>query len=158
MPTPLSIGATLPHFELGDARGQTWTHRDLSSGEVIIYFYPQDETPGCTRQACALRDEHTRWTERGVRLFGVSPDDRDAHARFTDNHDLPFTLLSDVDHLLCEAFGIWGTQTWKGHTYEGVSRATFIFREGALVHRLLDVQVEGHWEQVWSAIDEGRAL
>ena len=151
----LSIGDPFPTFSCADQFGIIHTHNAISQGQSVLYFYPKDETPGCTRQACTLRDDYQRWHTLGVQLFGVSPDPVEDHLKFAQRHQLPFTLLSDPRHLLCDSVGVWGTQRWGEHEYEGVARTTFVIDQGIVIARYLNVRVEGHWSEVWRYVSQG---
>jgi peroxiredoxin Q/BCP len=144
----LREGDRAPSFDLVDQDGARMTDADLKGRTVVLYFYPKDDTPGCTKQACAFRDGLDAFRERGADVVGVSPDDRASHAAFRDKYRLPFRLLADPEHTLCEAFGIWGEQEWKGHKYEGVARTTFLLRDGVVVKVYANVDVMGHAERV----------
>lgn len=149
----LPIGAAFPAFALADQHGALHTEAALAEGPAVVYFYPKDETPGCTRQACALRDHAADFAARGARLFGVSADDVASHAGFAAHHGLGFALLADVDHALSAAVGVWGLQTWGAHTWEGIARTTFVLQGGRVAAVFEQVEVERHAEQVLAALD-----
>lgn len=133
-------GDIAPPFTLDDDQGQPVVLDDLRGGRVILYFYPKDDTPGCTTQACGLRDGWDRITATGVRLFGVSPDPVDSHAAFRAKFELPFPLLADTDHTVAEAYGVWVEKSMYGKRYMGVERTTFL------------IGADGSIERVWRKV------
>jgi peroxiredoxin Q/BCP len=140
----LSVGAPFPAFDLRDQHGARHTQAELAEGTSVVYFYPKDETPGCTRQACELRDSQADFDKRGIKVLGVSADDTQSHAAFAAQHQLGFTLLADVDHALCDAVGVWGLQTWGEHTWQGIARTTFVVIDGCVAAVLDQVVVAEH--------------
>lgn len=144
----LSKGMRIPEFTLEDDRGRRITDRDLSAGTVVLFVYPKDETPGCTKEACAFRDGLDAFTERGAKVYGLSPDDRESHARFRDKYGLSYPLLADPTHTVCEALGVWGEQRFGAHTYVGAARTTFVLQDGLVETVFEDVDVTGHVERV----------
>ena len=132
-----------------DQNNQSYQSSHFMTGWVIVYSYPKDNTPGCTTQACDLRDRWNQWKSTPVRLFGLSADSIESHQKFASEYTLPFPLLSDPDLILCKALGIWGEQTWGNHTYMGLERSTWIFWNGQIKSSFRQVQVKGHWDQVW---------
>lgn len=152
----LQVGDRLPPFNLRDDRGASIRDSDLNSGTVVLYFYPKDDTPGCTRQACMFRDQQPDFHAHGVRVYGVSADDVQSHAAFRDKFDLSFPLIADPDHLLCEAVGVWGEQAYNGHGgevhhYTGIARTTFVLHDGVVVMVMPNVDVTGHAAMVLEA-------
>lgn len=152
----LEPGARLPAFDLHDDRGARITDADLSTGTVVLYFYPKDDTPGCTKQACAFRDAGAEFAAAGVRIYGISADGVDSHAAFRDKFNLDFPLIADPDHGLCEAFGVWGEQEWKGHRFTGIARTTFILQDGVIARVFPDVDVLGHADRMLAAAQAAR--
>lgn len=136
--TPLQVGAPAPDFSLPTDAGTTLRLADLRGKRVVLYFYPEDDTPGCTTQACGFRDAYPQIEERNAVVLGVSPDSTQSHRAFKTKYNLPFTLLVDADHQVAEAYGAWGTRMAYGKTYTGVIRSHFIIDEEG---RLADVQV-----------------
>lgn len=153
---PLAEGAPLPEFSLTDDGERTTTADDLRDGVVVLYVYPKDETPGCTRQACAFRDGLEAFAERGARVFGVSPDDVESHRRFRDKYGLSFPLLADPDGALCAALGTWGEQRYGEHRWMGAARTTFVLVDGFVETVFEDVDVTGHVERVLAALPRRR--
>lgn len=147
----LGKGDLLPPFSLMDDQGRWITNGDLD-GTVILYFYPKDNTPGCTKQACAFRDGQDAFAERGARVIGVSADPIDSHQSFKTKFMLNFPLLADVDHTLCEAMGVWGEQSFRGQSFVGIARTTFVIRDGLILEVFADVDVMGHAERVLSVL------
>jgi peroxiredoxin Q/BCP len=122
----LAEGDTAPDFTLPDQEGNPVSLADLEGQTVVLYFYPRADTPGCTIQACGVRDRSADYVRAGARVIGISPDPVDAVAKFARKYDLEFTLLADEDHAVAEAYGTWGEKQMAGKTYWGVQRATFI--------------------------------
>ena len=137
MATTLNIGDPAPDFSLPADNGETVSLQDFRGKKVILYFYPKDDTPGCTTQACGFRDNYPQITERNAVVIGVSPDDVKSHQKFKTKFDLPFLLVADTDHALAEAYGVWGEKSMYGKKYFGVQRSHFVIDEEG---RLLDVQ------------------
>lgn len=149
----LEEGDQAPELSLEgvDAEGERVHVRlsDLRGSPVVLYFYPKDDTPGCTTQACGIRDEWSQFREAGAVVLGVSPDDPDAHRGFSSKYDLPFTLLSDPDHEVAEAYGVWKEKSMFGRTFWGIERSTFVIdAEGRVVKALRRVRPKAHARQV----------
>src|SRR5271155_4171779 len=122
----LTVGAKAPAFSAPDQSGKTVSLSDFAGKKVVLYFYPKDDTPGCTTEACTYRDEHSAFQKKGAVVLGISPDDEDSHAKFADKFSLPFSLLADHRHKVAEAYGTWVEKTNYGKTYMGVERSTFV--------------------------------
>lgn len=135
----LKVGDMAPDFELMSDSGERVKLSDFRGKRVILYFYPQDDTPGCTTQACGFRDHYPQIQERNAVVLGISPDDVASHRRFKTKYNLPFTLLVDEAHKVAEAYGVWGLKQSFGKTYYGVIRSHFVIDEEG---RLADVQVK----------------
>lgn len=148
MPAP-AIDTVAPPFELKDQHGQTVRLNDLKGKWVVLYFYPKDDTPGCTREACNLRDNHAALEQLGAVVLGVSADSAAAHAKFADKYSLPFQLLADDhDHAVARAYGAWGTKSMYGRTYEGVFRSTFIINPAGRIAKVWPkVKPDKHGEE-----------
>ncbi|MBW3583118.1 MAG: thioredoxin-dependent thiol peroxidase [Euryarchaeota archaeon] len=152
MTTP-GVGEKAPDFQSSDQDGKTWTLQDFQGESLVLYFYPKDDTPGCTREACGFRDLQAEFEELGARIVGVSPDDTDRHARFAEKHELPFTLLSDPDHETAEAYGVWKEKNMYGRKFWGIERTTFIIGpDGTIVKVYPRVKVNGHVEKVFEDV------
>jgi thioredoxin-dependent peroxiredoxin len=141
----LEAGQPAPDFSLQADDGSTVSLADLAGTTVALYFYPKDDTTGCTAEACGFRDLSGDYETAGVRVIGVSPDPPTSHVRFRDKHGLPFTLLSDPDHEAAEAYGVWVQKSMYGRTYMGVERSTFVIGpDGVLREALYKVRPKGH--------------
>ena len=141
----LEAGQPAPAFTLPADDGSTVSLEDLRGQTTVLYFYPKDDTSGCTTQACEFRDAHDEFDAAGLRVIGVSPDPVSSHVSFRDKHGLPFTLLSDPDHEVAEAYGVWVEKSMYGRTYWGVERSTFVIGpDGVLREALYKVKPKGH--------------
>jgi len=123
---PLEIGIPAPEFELPDETGKNHRLSDYRNKTVVLYFYPKDDTPGCTKEACNFRDDYSAYQKADIIILGVSPDSPASHAKFKAKFDLPFPLLADEGHKICEQYGVWGLKKYTGREYEGVLRTTYI--------------------------------
>ncbi len=145
----LDAGDNAPDFTLPDQNGDVVTLSDLRGQTVVLYFYPRSDTPGCTTQACGIRDRRADYEAAGARVIGVSPDTVEAQAKFAGKHDLDFTLLADAGHAVAEAYGTWVEKTNYGKTYWGVQRATFIIDpEGRIAHVIPKASPKTHDDEV----------
>ncbi|MBD0329644.1 MAG: thioredoxin-dependent thiol peroxidase [Thermoleophilia bacterium] len=152
-PERLTPDEPAPDFTLESDSGEPVTLSELRGSPVVVYFYPRDDTPGCTRQACAFRDFEAEFAERGAVILGISPDDPASHRRFKEKHALPFTLLSDPDHAVAEAYGVWGEQSYAGRTYMGVQRSTFVVdADGTLLRAMYGVKPDTNPADVLAAL------
>lgn len=122
----LVVGAKAPSFSAPDQSGKTVSLSDFKGRTVVLYFYPKDDTPGCTVEACSFRDEHAAFKKKGAVVLGVSPDPAKAHVKFIDKFSLPFTLLSDADHKIAGAYNVWVEKSMYGRKYMGMERSTFV--------------------------------
>jgi len=157
MPTMPAAGDPAPDFALPDETGAIHRLSD-QRGWTVVYFYPEDGTPGCTVEACAFRDASDDLLTAGAAVWGISPDDAASHGRFRAEHRLTFPLLSDVDHATAEAYGAWVEKTKEGKTYLGVQRATFLVAPDGRIDRAWPkVTPEGHAEDVVRALVDARA-
>ena len=142
-------GAPAPDFELQSDEGETVTLSALRGKPVVLYFYPKDDTPGCTTEACEFRDAYDRFREQGVEILGVSPDTEASHRKFKSKYELPFTLLADPDHHTAEAYGVWKEKKNYGKTYMGVERSTFVIdADGKVAKAMRGIRPAGHAAQV----------
>jgi peroxiredoxin Q/BCP len=149
----LEAGDPAPEFSLATDDGGTVSSRDLAGRRYVLYFYPKDDTPGCTKQACGLRDSFARVTSTGVDIFGVSPDSVRSHARFRDKYALPYRLLSDEGHRLAEAYGVWIEKNAMGRTYFGNERTTFVIGPDGRIERVLPrVKPDEHVDLLLNAL------
>jgi thioredoxin-dependent peroxiredoxin len=154
-PTGLPAGAKAPAFSLKNAQGKTVKLSDFKGQKVVLYFYPKDMTPGCTKEACAFRDDYAELQKRGAAVLGVSADDQQAHQKFTEKYSLPFPLLSDPDHTMLEKYGAWVEKNMYGKKYMGVARITYIIdEEGKIAHVFNKVKPETHSQEVLQVLDQ----
>ena len=145
----LKIGDQMPHFEVIDQNGNTVTSNDLLGRKTIIYFYPKDNTSGCTAEACNLRDNYEALSAAGYNVVGVSKDSAASHRKFIEKHSLPFTLLADTTTDMQQTFGVWAEKSLYGRKYMGTLRQTFIFdEEGTLIEIIEKVNTKNHAEQI----------
>jgi thioredoxin-dependent peroxiredoxin len=146
-------GKPAPDFELTSDEGKAVRLSDLRGKPVVVYFYPKDDTPGCTAQACGIRDNYEAFGERGAVVLGISPDDEGSHVKFKQKYGLPFTLLADTDHSVSEEYGVWGEKSYAGRKYMGVERSTFVIDpEGNVATVMRRVKPDTHAEQVLDAL------
>ncbi|HSJ00333.1 MAG TPA: thioredoxin-dependent thiol peroxidase [Patescibacteria group bacterium] len=149
----LTVGDAAPPFELPADDGDLVSSASLAGSRYVLYFYPKDDTPGCTAQACGLRDSWSRVTETDVEVFGVSPDSVKSHAKFRAKHDLPYRLLADEGHALAEAYGVWVEKKFMGREYMGVERTTFVIGPDGRIEAVLpQVKPNEHVEQLLEAL------
>ena len=145
-------GTTAPAFKTTDANGETVSLKDLKGQKVVLYFYPKDDTPGCTKEACSFRDAWAKFKKRGITVLGVSPDSEATHKKFETKYKLPFTLLADKDHAIADAYGVWGEKKFMGRTYMGVLRTTFLIDEKGKIKKVFEkVKPEDHASEVLAA-------
>lgn len=151
---PLQTGERAPDFTLDDQEGQPVALADLrGQGCVVVYFYPKDDTPGCTKEACGFQEEQPAFQSAGVRVIGVSPDSPARHIKFRQKYGLEFTLLADVDKQLAEAYGVWVMKQNYGREYMGIQRSTFLVdAKGQIAQAWRNVRVNGHVDAVLGAI------
>jgi thioredoxin-dependent peroxiredoxin len=153
MSAMIQPGEQAPDFELPDQDGKPVRLSDLGGGKVVLYFYPKADTPGCTTQACGVRDHLPDYTTAGVTVLGVSPDPVKAVKKFHDGQGLNFTLLADADHAVCEAYGVWVQKSMYGRTYWGAQRSTFVIgADGVVEHVIEKVSPKTHDETVLAAL------
>ena len=145
----LQIGDKMPAFSVADEQGRVVTDKDLLGKKTVIYFYPKDSTPGCTAEACNIRDNHNAFIARGYQVFGVSKDSQASHVKFKEKYGLPFPLLSDPTTQMLQAFGAWGEKKLYGKVSMGTLRKTFIFDETGILERIIDkVDTKNHSAQI----------
>ena len=148
-------GKAAPDFELTSDEGEKIKLSDFRGKPVVLYFYPKDDTPGCTKQACALRDGYAEFLNRGAVILGVSPDDKASHVKFKNKYQLPFTLLADPEHEASEAYGVWGERTFAGRKYMGITRSTFVIdSDGNVTKAMRGVKPDTHAEKVLAALPD----
>lgn len=145
----LKIGDRMPDFEVVDQDGVKVSSKDLVGKKTVVYFYPKDNTSGCTAEACSIRDSYDALLARGYNVVGVSKDSAASHRRFKEKYDLPFTLLSDTSTGMLQAFGAWGEKKMYGKTVMGTIRRTFMFDENGVLTRIIeDVDTKNHAAQI----------
>jgi len=146
-------GSPAPDFTLTSDSGAEVTLSELRGTPVVVYFYPKDDTPGCTAQACGIRDSWDVFQERGALVLGVSPDRESSHVKFKEKYELPFTLLADPDHSVAEAYGVWVEKTNYGKTYMGIERSTFVIdADGNVAKVMRRVKPDTHAAAVLAAL------
>ena len=151
--TRLSVGEPAPDFEMIADDGSVVSSESLRGSRYVLYFYPKDDTAGCTAQACGLRDSWSRVTHTGVQLFGVSADSVKRHVKFREKYALPYRLLSDEGHRVAEAFGVWIQKRFAGREYMGIERSTFVVGvDGHIEHVLAQVKPAEHVDQLMDAL------
>jgi peroxiredoxin Q/BCP len=146
-------GKPAPDFALTSDSGETIRLSDLRGKQVVLYFYPKDDTPGCTAQACGIRDAYGEFERAGAVVLGVSPDSESSHVKFKEKYGLPFTLLADEGHEVADEYGVWGEKKYMGRTYMGVDRSTFVIGEDGNVKRVLpNVKPDSHADDVLAVL------
>lgn len=145
----LVAGDKAPDFKVADEHGKIRSLKDFKGKKLVLFFYPKDNTSGCTKEACNLRDNHAKLRKAGYEVVGVSTDSEKSHQSFIEKHDLPFTLLADTDKELVAAYDVWGDKVLYGKKYKGVFRTTFIINEKGVIEQVItDVDTEAHAEQI----------
>jgi thioredoxin-dependent peroxiredoxin len=145
----LKEGDNAPDFSAPNETGQTVGLADYKGKKLVLYFYPKDDTPGCTAEACSLRDGYGMFQSKGYEILGVSPDSVKKHVKFQEKYHLPFNLLADENHAVAEAYGVWGQKKFMGRTYDGIHRTTFVIDENGRIERIIaKVDTEKHTEQI----------
>jgi peroxiredoxin Q/BCP len=146
-------GEPAPDFTLASDAGEDVTLSSLRGRPVVLYFYPRDDTTGCTAQACGIRDAYAEFERAGAVVLGVSPDSVASHAKFRAKYELPFTLLADPDHEVAERYGVWGEKKYMGRTYMGVTRSTFVIGPGGTIEKVIhDVKPATHADDVLAVL------
>jgi peroxiredoxin Q/BCP len=145
-------GSAAPDFTATNTNGEKIRLKDLRGKKVVLYFYPKDDTPGCTKEACSFRDAFSEYKKRGIEVLGISTDSEASHKKFTTKYKLPFTLLADTDHSIADAYGVYGEKKFMGRTYMGVKRMTFLIDEKGKVRKVFEkVKPEEHAQEVLAA-------
>lgn len=145
----LQVGEKAPSFEAKDQDGNIVKLSDFQGKKVVLYFYPKDDTPGCTAQACSLRDNYEALLAKGYAVLGVSADDEKSHKKFANKYSLPFPLLADPEHNIIEAYHVWAEKSMYGKTYMGIVRTTFIIDEKGVIQEIISkIATKNHAEQV----------
>ena len=150
---PLAAGKSAPVFELPDETGTVRRLSEFRGKPLILYFYPADDTPGCTKEACNFRDDYSAYKRANATILGVSPDTVKSHAKFKAKYGLPFPLLADVDHVICLKYGVWGHKKFMGREYDGVLRTTFLIDKEGQIKRVFEgVRPADHSAEVLEAL------
>jgi thioredoxin-dependent peroxiredoxin len=145
----IEVGTQAPAITAKDQQGNTHNLADYKGKKVVLYFYPKDDTPGCTKEACNLRDNYEALLAAGYQIFGVSTDDEISHKKFADKFSLPFPLLADTDKQIVEAYGVWGEKSMYGKKYMGTNRVTYVIDEAGKVAQVIEkVKVDDHAAQI----------
>lgn len=153
---PLKVGEKAPEFALPASTGQTISLEALTGKKVVLYFYPRDDTPGCTKEACGFRDTHATFAAAGVEVLGISADSVQAHTKFMAKYALSFPLLSDTTRSVATAYGAWGEKKVRGRTVIGMRRMTFLIDEEGMIQQIWStVKPEGHAAEVLAALQGG---
>jgi peroxiredoxin Q/BCP len=146
-------GKPAPDFALTSDSGETVRLSSLRGKPVVLYFYPKDDTPGCTKQACGIRDAYREFERAGAVVLGVSPDDESSHVKFKEKYALPYTLLADPGHEVADEYGVWGEKKYMGRSYMGVNRSTFVIGEDGTVKKVLqNVKPDTHADDVLAVL------
>lgn len=155
----LKVGDSVPNFHLNNEEGNTISNVGLEGQRFVLYFYPKDDTPGCTKEACGFRDNLTSFDKLNVPVFGISADDEKAHGKFVKKYNLNFSLLADPDHRTCDDFGTWVEKSMYGRKYFGIQRATFVIAASGKIEQVWEkVSPEGHAEEVLAYLSDGTAV
>lgn len=148
----LKPGDKAPDFSAPNENGEILTLKQFKGKKLVLYFYPKDDTPGCTAEACSLRDHYSRFLKKGYAILGVSPDSEIKHQKFIEKYNLPFSLLADPEANILKAYGVWGLKKFMGKEYMGVLRTTFIIDEKGHIERVIDkVDTKEHADQILDA-------
>jgi len=152
----LKEGSKAPDFTAVDQNGSKVKLSDLNGRKVVLYFYPKDDTPGCTKEACSFRDANDVYAEKGIKVFGISTDDEKSHQKFISKYALPFDLLADTDKKIVEKYGVWGEKSMYGKKYMGTHRKSFLIDESGKIVKIFEkVNVSEHADEVLKAFGEG---
>lgn len=151
----LKSGTLAPDFALPDEQGILHRLSDFEGQIIVLYFYPKDDTPGCTTEACSFRDQFDEYQKAGVPVIGVSPDSAKKHLKFKEKYNLPFLLLADENHEVCELYGVWGRKKFMGREYDGVFRTTYLIGKDRKILQVFEnVKPEGHSQQILAALQQ----
>lgn len=149
MAITLQVGDKAPAFKSINEKGEKVSLADYKGKKLVLYFYPKDSTPGCTAEACDLRDNYEMFQKQGYEILGVSPDSEKSHVKFIEKYELPFSLLADEDHSVAEAYGAWGEKSMYGKKYMGILRSTFVIDEKGKIEKVIEkVDTKAHTKQI----------
>ncbi len=147
----LKVGDMAPDLVAKDHNGNTIKLSNYKGNKVVLYFYPKDDTPGCTAEACNLRDNYEELQKKGFKIIGVSADNEKSHKKFIEKYKLPFPLIADIDKTVCNAYGVWGKKKFMGKEYDGISRVTFVISEDGMIEDIIEkVDTKNHSNQLIS--------
>ncbi|MBU5690293.1 MAG: thioredoxin-dependent thiol peroxidase [Candidatus Aenigmatarchaeota archaeon] len=150
----MKVGDPVPDIKVKDMNGKDINLKDFKGKKLVVYFYPKDDTPGCTVEACSFRDNNEKIEKMGAKVIGISADSIDSHKKFSSKHKLSFMLLSDSEHKLAEAFGVWKQKSFMGKKFFGIERSTFIIDEkGKIAYIFQKVKPQGHAEEVIKVLE-----
>lgn len=150
----LKVGEKAPDFIGKNQNGEYVKLQDFKGKKLILYFYPKDNTPGCTSEACDFRDNYNMWLSKGYQVIGISPDSENSHIKFIEKYNLPFDLISDTEKTILKSYGAWGEKKMYGKTYEGVLRTTYIINENGIIEEVFTkVKTKEHTKQILSQIN-----
>lgn len=145
----IEVGQKAPEFSIKNAQGEVVSLKDFTGKKVVLYFYPKDDTPGCTKEACNFRDFHSEFETLNTIVIGVSPDNQSSHVKFATKYNLPFILLADTEHSVAETYGAWGEKSMYGKKYFGIIRSTFVIDENGMIVKVYPkVKPEKHGEEI----------
>ncbi len=145
----IEAGQKAPELNIKDQNGNTRTLAEFKGKKLVLYFYPKDDTPGCTSEACDLRDNYSRFISQGYAILGVSPDSEAKHQKFIAKYELPFDLLADTEHTVAMAYGVWVEKSMYGKQYMGIARKTFVINENGLIETVIEkVNTKAHTAQI----------
>jgi peroxiredoxin Q/BCP len=148
------VGELAPDFEVLNDQGEVVHLSDFRGKNIVLYFYPRADTPGCTKEACAFRDDYSAYEKAGVTILGVSPDSVKDQVKFKQKYDLPFSLLADEDHSISSAYGVWGLKKFMGREYEGIFRTTFLIDEKGAIRQVFEkVKPAEHSQEILAALE-----
>jgi len=149
----LAVGDKAPTFSLKNGEGKTVKLADFKGHKVVVYFYPKDNTPGCTKEACGFRDDFAQFKKKGIEVIGISPDDEKSHQKFATKFELPFTLLADPDHEVADKYGVWAEKNMYGRKYWGIKRTTFIIDDEGKIQEIYGkVNTETHSKDILKTV------
>jgi peroxiredoxin Q/BCP len=155
----IQAGTQAPDFELMDDSNQPQKLSNFRGKVVILYFYPKDDTPGCTTEACNFREDYSEYERLGITILGISPDTVKSHSKFKAKYHLPFKLLADIDHKICDIYGTWGPKKFMGKSYEGVLRTTFIISPEGIIQQVYEnVKPAEHSNEILKSLKESGIL
>ena len=147
--TKLAVGDRAPAIQAVDQHGNEINLENFKGNKVVLYFYPKDNTPGCTAEACNLRDNYDSMLKQGYKVIGVSPDSEKSHQKFAEKFDLPFPLIPDTEKKVVQDYGVWGRKKFMGREYDGVTRTTFVIDEEGMIEEIIEkVDTKNHAEQI----------